>query len=153
MEINWSAPEYEYRPKEVSWFWISIIVAVLVLALAVWQRNFLFGFFVVVAEILLIVWGSREPREINFSFSDKGLTVDGRKFYAWDEIQNWSARAPEESKYGNLLLNFKGRLKPDMRVLLPKSKFAEIRKAFAEKLPEVEWEESIIDTLERFLRF
>ncbi len=151
--INWSAPEYEYRPKSVSWFWLTIIVAVLILALAVWQKNFLFGFFVVVAEVLLLVWGNREPREVHFSVSGKGLTVDGKKFYAWSEIENWSADEPGELEHGDIVLNFKGRLRPNVRILVPKEKFAETRGAFAEKLPEVEREESVIDSLERFLRF
>jgi hypothetical protein len=153
MEIEWSAPEYEYRPKDVSWYWLTIIAAVLILALAVWQRNFLFGFFVVVAELLLIVWGNREPREIAFSLSDKGLTVDGKKFYAWSEVRNWSANAPEEAEYGDIVLNFKGRLRPAMRILAPARNFAEIRKALAGMVPETEWEESVLDSLERFLGF
>lgn len=60
-EIKWQAPEYEYREKTVSWYWISIVVAALVIAFSVWQKNFLFGFFIVIAEMLFIVWGNRTP--------------------------------------------------------------------------------------------
>lgn len=152
-EINWTAPEYEYRPKSISWFWLSIIVAVLVLAVAVWQKNFLFGFFVVVAELLLIVWGNREPRRVRFSVSDKGLTIDGNKFYAWSEIENWSVREPGELEHGDVILNFRGWFRPNVRVLLPRDRFEEIKSAFGEFLPETEREESLIDSLERFLGF
>ncbi len=53
-EINWEAPEFEYREKDVSWYWISIIAAAAIIAFSVWQRNFLFGFFIVIAEMLVI---------------------------------------------------------------------------------------------------
>lgn len=152
-EIKWTAPEYEHRPKDVSWFWISIIIAVVLLAAAVWQKNFLFGFFIVVAEMLLLVWGNREPREVGFLLSEKGLTVDGKKFYAWGEIRDWSAEEPGDSGWGDLLLNFNTRLKPDIRVLVPKSRFPEVKNALAEKAPETEREESVVDALQKFLGF
>lgn len=152
-ETSWSAPEYEYWPKSVSWFWLTIIAAILILAVAVWQKNFLFGFFVIVAEILLIVWGNREPREVHFSVSDRGLTIDNKKLYAWSEIQNWSADEPRESGRGDIILDFKARFRPNLRILVPKDRFAEVKAALAERLPEVEREESVIDSLEKFLGF
>lgn len=153
MNVEWSAPEYEHRPKEASWFWISIIIAVFVIAFAVWQKNFLFGFFVVVAEILLLVWGNREPREVRFSISDKGLTVDERKFYSWSQIENWRALELERLGYYEIVFDFKAKLRPNMRLLLPEDKFAEAKKILSEFLPEAEWEDSFIDSLERFLGF
>jgi hypothetical protein len=152
-EITWTAPEYEHRPKEVSWFWLSIIVAVLILGVAVWQKNFLFGFFVVVAEILIIVFGNREPRQVEFTVSDKGLTVDGRKFYAWSEIQSWSAKEPEDAEWGDIILNFRVPFRPDLRFLIPKSKFPDVKAVFAAKAAEVERQESFTDSLQRFLGF
>ena len=63
-EITWEAPEFEYRPKSVSWYWISIIIAAAIIAFAIWERNFLFGIFIVIAEILFIAWGNETPATI-----------------------------------------------------------------------------------------
>ena len=70
MEIQWHAPEFEYRAKTMSWYWLSILLAVVILALAVWQKNFLFGIFVIVAEILILVWANREPRTLRAYFEE-----------------------------------------------------------------------------------
>ena len=42
-ETTWEAPEFEYREKEVSWYWISIIAAALIIAFSVWEKDFLFA--------------------------------------------------------------------------------------------------------------
>ena len=47
--IVWQIPEYEYRSKDVSWYWISLIAAIVLFAFAIWQKNFLFAIFVVIA--------------------------------------------------------------------------------------------------------
>ncbi|MDP3892652.1 hypothetical protein, partial [Nocardioides sp.] len=65
--IEWRAPEFYYREKGVSWYWLSIIAAIVILSVSVWQKNFLFAVFVVIAEILMLVWAGRKPREISFS--------------------------------------------------------------------------------------
>ncbi len=79
LKIEWQAPEFEYREKDISWYWLSIIVAVLILSVSVWQKNFLFAAFVVMAEMLILVWAGRKPREISFSLDEKGLTISGNK--------------------------------------------------------------------------
>lgn len=152
-EISWAAPEYEPRPKDISWFWLSIIVATFVLAVAVWQRNFLFGVFVVIAEILLLVWGNREPRQINFSVSAAGLTISNGKFYPWSEVRSWSAAEMEGWEYGDLLFNFKSSFQLSLRVLVPKDKLAGVKKFIATKAPEEERQESVIDSLGRLIGF
>ena len=65
-ETTWKAPEFQYRSKGVSWYWMSIIIAVAIIAFAIWEHNFLFGIFIVIAEILLITWGNEAPRTIDF---------------------------------------------------------------------------------------
>ena len=72
-EVVWDAPEFEYREKGISWYWLSIIAAACIIAFAAWFRNFLFGFFIVIAEILFIVWGNRQPRTVEFKLDDSGI--------------------------------------------------------------------------------
>ena len=74
-ETTWEAPEFEYREKEVSWYWISIIAAALIIAFSVWQKDFLFGFFIVIAEMLFIVWGNKAPRTLTFTLTDTELNI------------------------------------------------------------------------------
>lgn len=151
-EITWEAPEFEYREKSVEWFWLSIIVAVLILGAAVWQRNFLLGFFVIIAEILVLVWSNRKPRTIGFQLTREGLTINNEKYYAYAEIESFAVEGGR-GEWSNLFLNFKQKLKPSLRVGLPKDQLPRIREILGGSIPETEVNLSIIDILERFFNF
>ncbi|MEK9180567.1 MAG: hypothetical protein AAB897_04105 [Patescibacteria group bacterium] len=151
-EIRWSAPEFEERPKGVSWYWLSIIVAVIILGLAVWQRNFLFGFFVVLAEILVLVWGNRQAEIVNFSVTEKGIAIADRKNHLYSELENFSVN-DAEGELADIFLRFKSRLKPSLKIRVPKSKLGEVRGVLGSALREVEHQHSLLDALEEFLRF
>ena len=151
-EITWNAPEFEYREKDVSWYWISIIIAALIIAFAVWFKNFLFGFFMVVAEILLIVWGNRAPREMSFAVSDDGVSVGSSKFYTFKEFESWSADALDD-EWHEVFFNFRSRVKPALKLLVPTEELTELRANLKTILKEVEHQASLLDSIEKFLRF
>jgi len=152
-EVKWTAPEFEYRPKSVSWYWISIIVAVIILAIAVWQKNFLFGFFVVLAEILLLTWANREPSLVNFTLTDKGLSVGDHKFYAFTDMESFSSDVSEGEEWPNLFFQFRRRLKPLLRIRVPKNQAVEIEKTLKTILRQTEHERSLLDALEELIGF
>lgn len=149
----WIAPEYEFRPKEDSWFWMSVIVAVLLVAFATWQRNYLFALFVVIAEVLMIVWGAREPRLVNFHLSEKTLTIDGRRSYALAEIERWSLEEPSHSEWANVFLHFRRPYHWGTKVHVPKAHLEEIRAILRRGAKEVERDDSFIEVIEEFLGF
>lgn len=153
MEIKWQAPEFEYRQKGVSWYWVSIVVAVVILAITIWQKNFLFGFFVIAAEILVLTWANREPPAINFTLTDKGLSVGDRKFYAFAEMESFSTDTHEGAEWSNLFFQFRRRLKPLLKIKIPKSRATEIEKTLKTMLQQAEHEHSMLDTLEEFIGF
>ena len=151
-EIIWTAPEFEYREKDISWYWMSIIVAVLIIGVAVWQRNFLFGFFVVIAEILLLVWGNRKPLLIDFTLTEKGLTIGGRKFYAVGEIESFSFDDSGD-EWADIVLLFRRHFRPTLTVHIPKARAGEVQRTLKLLVGQIEREESFIDVLQKFLRF
>lgn len=164
-EITWQAPEFEYREKGVSWYWLSIIIAIIVLGIAVWQKNFLFGFFVVVAEMLILSWGNREPRMVEFRLSEKGLAISGGpsprrsdyghaggKFYALQDFESFGTEE-SESEWQNVHLQFKNRLRPRIKIAVPKKKYKEVEKMLGGRIQQSTHEPSLLDTLEKFLRF
>jgi len=152
-EIKWTAPEFAFREKSVSWYWLSIIISVIILGLAVWQKNFLFGFFVVVAEILILSWANRKPADVEFLLNERGLSVGGQKFYQYAEMQSWSASAEPDEEWPTLSLQFKKNLQADLKIQIPKARAAEIQKTLKTILPQVEYQKSLLDVLEEFLGF
>jgi hypothetical protein len=151
-EIQWDAPEFEYREKDVSWYWLSIIVAALIVAFSVWQRNFLFGFFIVIAEMLFIVWGNRVPHTITFTLTDAEIKIDDHKSYLIKEFESWSVNTDGE-EWAELSFYFRSKIRPPLMVIVPEEKLAEIRTNMKGILKEIEHEMTLIDSIEKFLRF
>lgn len=152
-EISWQAPEFEYREKTVSWYWLSIILAVLVLAVAIWQKNFLFAVFVILAEILILVWANREPTTLEYRLNERGLDIGKSKSYTYGEIESFGVRENGGEKWSELVFTFKKSLRPPLKTSLPTHLLPQVKKALETILLETEINESAFDALERFLRF
>ena len=153
-EVTWIAPEFEYREKGVSWYWISIIVAACIVTFAVIERDFIFGFFIVVAEVLVIMWANQEPRLIPFELTENGITIgvgDGR-FHALKEFESWSVLHLDDEN-AELGFNFAARLKTPLKILAPTEKIDDIRRHLKPVLREVEHQMSLIEAIERLLKF
>lgn len=157
-EITWQAPEFEHREKGVSWYWITIIVAALIIAFAVWERNYLFGFFIVVAEILVIMWGNTLPRPMVFKLDDNGLSIGAHKHHSLREFESWSAETDvaidaDGEELSELAFNFTSKFRVPLKVLAPAAALDEIRKNLKLVLREVEHQTSLIEAIEKLLRF
>jgi len=152
-KIVWQAPDFEYRPKSIAWYWTSIVLMSVFLGAAVWQRNFLLAFFVVIAEILILVWASRKPTTFAFKLSGAGLEIVGQKLFPLTDIQSFSIDEETSDQWAELTLRFQRRLKASLVVNLPKDQSALIHNLLGAHLTEVEPESSLLETLERLLGF
>jgi hypothetical protein len=153
-EINWEAPEFEYQHKNILWYWTTIVLAVLFLALAIWQKNFLFAVFIVISEILVLIWGSAEPRILEFKINSEGIFIGENKFYSWNKISNFSFNQSILEGFNVLKINFKTGLLGGIFILLP-IELTDLVRDFlnSQKIEEVEYEEHFFDTLQKFLGF
>lgn len=150
--MNWQAPEYEDRPKSVSWYWLSIIIAAAIIAFAIWERNFLFGIFIVLAEILFIAWGNETPANITFTLTENELLIGEGKRYQVKLFENYSANDLNDD-WTELFLTFKSKLRTPLKIMVPKAKLEEIRKNLKPILREVEFEPTLLDSLEKIIGF
>ncbi len=153
LDFVWDAPEFIHYEKPVSWYWISMLSAIAILGFAMWQRNFLFGFFIIVAEILFLVWGNRESASIHFELNARGLTIGGKKQYPLNDIVAWSADEASHPEWASIWFQFKTKIRPTLRVHLRKNRLAEFREAFGSIVSEIEHEHTLIDALEAFVGF
>jgi hypothetical protein len=151
-ELTWDAPEFEYREKEISWYWISIIVAALIIAFAAWQKDFLFGFFIVVAEILFIVWGNRAPAAVGFTLTDEEIDIGGYKSHLLKEYESWSADTIG-GEWAEISFYYRTHLRVPLTIIIPEDRLAEVRTNLKTVLKEIEHQPSLIDSIEKFLRF
>lgn len=153
-EIKWEAPEFEYREREASWYWISIIIAAAIIALSVWQKNFLFGLFIVIAEILVIVWGNKTPRTVAFALTEQGIEIEGGKNYPFGEMDAFSVDvAHKDEPWDTVIFHFRGKFKLPLMVKLPKEKLEKTKESVKQVLKETVYEPSLIDSLEKLIGF
>ena len=102
---------------------------------------------------MLLVWGSREPEMVKFKLTEKGVSVGEREFHAYEEIGGFSLYDGRDENWPNLSFQFRRRLKPTLKVKLPKNRVAEIQKALKSFLPQTEHQPSLLDALEEFTKF
>lgn len=150
--LKWQAPEFDYREKDVSWYWMSIIVAVIILGFAVWQKNFPFGFFVVLAEILILVWANTEPPTVNFELGERGLAVGEHTFHSYAELASFSVDDETSEEWSHLFFQFK-RPKPKLKIKVQKGLVNDVRQTLKGLLSEVKHEHSLIDAIEEIIGF
>jgi len=106
-KIRWKAPEFRYYPKTAGWYYWSIFITLIFLAFTIWQKNFLFGFFIVVAETLIISWSSKKPALLDFALDEKGLTIGAQKSYSYTELKGFAKTDMDQdgSSYTELILS------------------------------------------------
>ncbi len=154
--ISWQAPEFEHREKGPAWYWLSMLVAIGVMALALWQKNFLFAVFVVIAEVLLVIWGDRKPIFIEMKLSREGLQIGEDKIYNYQDMESFALDQKHESEWVGMVLKFKQIIRPKIKIMLPRVDLKRIvanLSSLAPGVKEVELEESLTDTVEKIIRF
>ena len=151
--LSWSAPEFEHREKTVGWYWISIILSLLLLAAAFWMKNFLFGFFIIAAETLMLIWANKKPRMVEFSIRPKSLTVDGTKFYSYAEIQSFAIDDEIEGAWRSVTIEFKKKIRSALVITIPDELAPRFREILRPVIQEVPFERSLIEAIQRILGF
>jgi hypothetical protein len=153
--LSWTAPEFEHRERDVSWYWISIIIAAGLIAFAVWQKDFLFGIFIVAAEMLIIVWANRTPRIVSFTLTDKALSVGDHKYHLLGEFESFSTDdgGGADGAYADVFWYSKNKLRTPLHIMIPKDQLESLRKNLRPLLPEVKHDPSVIDSIEKIIGF
>lgn len=149
--IHWRAPEFIYHKKDISWYWLVVIIAVVVFAISLWQKNFLFAVFTVIAAGTLLAWGMREPRQLMFELTEEGLHI-GKEFYQRDTFSHFHL-IKNQGEWDKLILQTKSKISPYFVLPVPREKFDSIKKYCLNFWTETEIEESFIDQLGDFFRF
>lgn len=155
--ISWQAPEFEYRHKDISWYWLSVIAAIIVAALAVWQKNFLFAIFVIIAELVVVFSAGRFPTTWEFTINDQGIEIGrpdkkGKKFYPYKELESFDIHQADEER-GELVLKSQSRFKPFIKISIHSQDEEKIKDFLLKFLPQEEISASAIDSVSKLIKF
>lgn len=150
-QISWHSPEFNYVHKEVEWYWMTIIASSVVFLIAIWQRNLLFAFFIVIAEFLIIHWGRQFPKTIKFSLTKNSVRIGATDEYSYSQLAGYHILRHDD--HSELVLRTKNRIQPFLKILIDSEHIPEIKEFISEHLPEIEYDEPLSDHFGRMMGF
>ncbi|MEK9154845.1 MAG: hypothetical protein AAB596_02145 [Patescibacteria group bacterium] len=156
-EIVWQIPEYEYQPKDVNWFWLSLILAIIMLAFSFWQENFLFAIFVLIAFFVVNVFARRFPPIWEFKINKSGISLnlttgENKRFYGYNDIESFDIHDAGE-EYKELILQFHKKFSPHLKINIHSSDEEKIKRFLTQFIKQEEIEPLLIDSLSKLIRF
>lgn len=156
--IEWQTPEFEYAVKDVSWYWLSLMVAIVLFALAIWQGNFLFSIFIIIAWLVIVYLSRRFPTVWQFKIDENGVDIylpknrENEKFYAYKEIEGFDIH-PMSDEYKELVFKIKARFSPYLKINIRAADEEKIKNFLTKFLPQEEYQPSFIDSLSKLIKF
>ena len=149
--IAWRAAEYEFSPKRTEWFVAVLAVAGALAIFALWQRNFFFAVFVIVAAGTLVLFARRRPRILDFQIDEKAIRIGDTSF----PLESFDGFAVHErpGKLDRLVLRRRSSANPFLNVPLDSSLAVRARNTLQKTLTEFEHRESLVDTFADLLGF
>jgi len=157
--ISWQAPEYEQIHKDISWYWLSLIVAIVIAVAAIWQNNFLFAIFIGIAWLVFVNLARRLPPTWIFKISKQGLAIHSAsesdktyRLYLWQDIDGFDIHeATNEFKW--LVLRIKSRFSPYLKINFYHQDEEKIKNFLLEFLPKEEYKKSVADSISEIIGF
>ncbi|KKR31771.1 MAG: hypothetical protein UT64_C0051G0002 [Candidatus Falkowbacteria bacterium GW2011_GWF2_39_8] len=144
-EISWDVPEFEKHERPKNWYIGAAIVFILLVIYSLfgiqfWKFDFsqfnpLFFFIIVVSTFIIIMNDGREPANVKVVLTDEGVVV-GKKFYDFDEIENFSIVYKPNLGVKNLYFEFKSAVRHRLSLPLLDNDPIEIRNHLLKYLPE-----------------
>jgi hypothetical protein len=154
IEIIWSAPEFHFYHKTPMWYWGVGGVAALIIGFSIWQQNFLFALFAIIAAILVIVWASRQPKTIDFKLTDKGLMLNDVLEYPFEKLEGFAIiPVIDDPELEELVLRTKSNLHHWVKVIIATQRKDTIYEFLNEHIHELEYEESLTDHIGKIFKF
>jgi len=151
-ELSWRAAEFEYVEKNLAWYLAVLGVAGVVVLIAFIRGNFFFGIFMVLAAILITVLGRQKPRVFDFRISDSEVKVGDSVSLSYDNLESFSVNR-REGRLDEIILKKKSIANSYVRIPADTAMSEKARGILSEKLPEEEYEESLVDILADRLGF
>ena len=164
-EIIWQIPEYEYNQKDISWNWLVLIITIILFAFAIWQKNFLFAVFIIVAFLMINFMSNRFPSIWQFRMTERGIIIslptgERKKFYSFEDVESfdihliaYDAEGNEVGEYKELILKLKSKLSPYLKINIYPTDEEKIKNFLLNFISHQKHEQSLVDSLARLIKF
>jgi len=150
--ISWRASEFGHFEKGATWYLIVGGATLILFVIAIWQRNFFFGIFIMLAGIMVVASGNRKPAILDYKLTEKGCEVGRGVFYEYGDLENFSLRN-RPGQLDELVIKKKTSFNPFLRIPIDSHTAEKARIFLVQKLEEVEHKDSFLEILIDFLGF
>lgn len=148
--ITWTASEFVAHDKSAGWYMSLALIAALVSGAAyLVSRDLISAGVVIGAALLLAVYGSHKPRQLEYRLGPRGITV-GAKAYGYDEFRSFAV-VPEGAFSSIVFMPLK-RFSPPLSIYYAPEDEERIVAMLSDRLPFEEHRDAI-DSLMRRIRF
>jgi len=151
-EISWIAPEFIEYQKNPKWYVSLLIVGVILLAYAIWQKDILTFITFLALIFAAYVFAHRKPKQVKVNLTGKGIGLNSEE-YPYNSLKSfWIIYNPPEVK--TLHIETTQYLNKELVIQLQEVDPNDVRALLERYLPEnFEKEESYTDKLMRKLKF
>lgn len=151
-KIVWKAAEFEYREKDVSWYWIFATVFVILGMIALWQKNFFFLVFLIVAGAVAVFFSRRRPRVLEFKIDDNGISIGSQTRYPFKDFEGFDIHK-RPGRLDELVFRHKGYLRKIVRLPIDSELGREAAIFLEKRLRRAKYEETLIDVISDWVGF
>lgn len=149
--ISWTASEFIAHEKTASWYGMLAIGAVIIGGLVyLVTKDYISVAVVVVAAILLGVYGSHRPRELEYKIDSQGLTI-GDKRYTFNQFRSFSVFP--EGNFSSIVFMPLKRFSAPISIFYAPNDEEKILAVLNKMLPFEQTRRDAVDSLMRRIRF
>ena len=149
--LAWEALEYEFKEKSPDWYWMIGIIAVALIAIAVYMQNILFAVIIMLGAFSFALLSARHPDHVKFAITSRGIKINGSIYLYKDLDSFWIEYDPPHQK--ELIIISKRAIMPHISIPLADIDPNEARAHLIKFLEEKHHEESLTEILMRFIGF
>lgn len=147
--VTWIAHEYIHREKGTVWFTLFSVVIVALLGLSIWTKAWTFAVLIVVIAVVIILISRRPPRELTYSLTDDGLTIDNT-LHKFEGFKSFGI-VRDGDEFSVMLIPVQ-RFQPGISVYFPEESGEAIVDMLGSRLPMKELHLDVVDRIVRALR-
>jgi len=149
--IIWTASEFVAHQKSLGWYALlglgTVVIAGVIFLLT---KDTISTSVIIIAGIVLGVYGARQPRQIEYQVDARGVRVD-QKYYEYDTFRSFSI--VPEGAFSSIIFTPLKRFASFKTIYYAPEDEAKIVALLDSRLPLQEYSHDIVDQLMRHIRF
>lgn len=148
--VSWVAHEYIHQEKGALWFVLFALIILGFLAISIFlMQSWSFAALLAVIAVVVVVYSRRPPRELTYSLTDEGLTVDDR-LHKFSSFKSFGV-IRDGNDFSVMLIPVQ-RFQPGITVYFPEEAGEDIVDILGSRLPMKDLKLDMVDHVVRLLR-